>query len=178
MSEQATNSGAARVTGTSLVISRTLPASPERVWEYWVNPELRQKWFCAGETGTAPGEPFVMDFDHTRISDSAPPEDIECGNEPIQMRGEIVEFDPPHKLVYNWPDDKGPDTVVTVKLTPTDSGTLLELTHERLSSKEFRKGASAGWHAHLDLLLDLTSEQPARDFWLHYAGLKAGYDKS
>ncbi len=143
-----------------------------------MNPELLKKWLCGCETGLAQGESFVTDFDHTRISDSAPPEDIECGNESIQIRGEIVEFDPANKLVNDWPHDKGPDTVITVKLIAMDSGTLLKLTHARLTSEEFRKGASAGWHAHLDLLLDLRSQQPAPDFWLHYAGLKAEYYKS
>jgi uncharacterized protein YndB with AHSA1/START domain len=53
---------------TVLEITRELPASCQQVWEYLVDPELRQKWFCAGATGAAPGEEFVMDFDHSRIS--------------------------------------------------------------------------------------------------------------
>ena len=52
----------------TLEITRTLPASPEVVWKYLVDPELRQLLFCAGETGSAPGEPFTMDFDHLLIA--------------------------------------------------------------------------------------------------------------
>ncbi len=94
------------------------------------------------------------------------------------MCGATVEFDPPNEPACKWPHDKGPGTVVTVKLTAMASGTLLKLTYARLASEEFRKGVCAGWHAHLELLLDLTSQQPARDFRRHYPSLEAEYDKS
>lgn len=167
-----------RLSPTKLEVTRVLPASPERVWEYLVDPELRQRWFCAGETGSRPGEPFVMDFDHSRLSAHAPPEGIECGD-PVTMHGSIVTFDPPNELAYNWPDDSdGPGTLVTIRLTQTGENTELRLTHERLTNPEFFTGASAGWHAHLDLLFDLVSGNERRDFWLHYASVKSEYDKS
>ena len=167
----------AKVTmAATLEITRLLPATPERVWDYLVDPELRKLWFCAGETGSQAGEPFVMAFDHSRISESAAPEGIGCGD-PIEMEGTITQFEPPSTLAYEWPGEDGLATLVTIRLKPENEGTRLDLTHERLVSSEFRKGASAGWHAHLDLLVDLTNQRPARDFWLHYGKLKLEYDR-
>lgn len=158
-----------------LEISRTLPAPPERIWEFLVDPDLRQQWFCAGQTGENPGEPFVMDFDHSRLSPSQPPEGIECGD-PITMEGTLITFDPPHELAYNWPESDGEGTIVTIRLEAQGENTRLHLTHERLANPEFKKGASAGWHAHLDLLVDVVGGNQRRDFWLHYESLKSEYD--
>ncbi len=164
------------VAPTQLEIVRDLPASRERVWEYLTDPELRQKWFCAGHTGTSPGDAFVMDFDHTRLSDSPPPAEIECGD-PVVMRGTITVFDPPHKLAYRWPGEgEEEESLVTIELTQHGELTRLRLIHSRLANPEFQKGASAGWHAHLDLLVDLINDKSPRDFWVHYGSLKTVYD--
>lgn len=164
------------VAPATLEIFRDLPASPERVWQYLADPELRKKWFCAGPTGSQAGEDFVMDFDHSRLSTSAPPEDAGCGD-PIVMRGTIRTFNPPHELSYDWPDEHGGATLVTIRLTAEGDGTRLHLQHSRLDNPEFRTAASAGWHAHLDLLCDLMNGQTTRDFWDHYGSLKAEYDR-
>lgn len=159
-----------------LEIVRELPASRERVWEYLTDPELRQQWFCAGETGSAEGEPFVMDFDHTRIS-STKPKGGECPG-PSLVQGTIEIFDPPNKLAYRWPGHAGDDdSLVTIELKQQGANTRLHLIHSRLTNPEFQKGASAGWHAHLDLLLDLVQGGEVRDFWVHYDQLKSEYDK-
>lgn len=164
------------VAPATLEIIRVFPASPDRVWQYLVDPELRKLWFCGGETGSEPGHEFVMDFDHSRISTSAPPEDAGCGD-PIVMTGKIVTFDPPRVLAYDWPGEGGDSTLVTIRLSADGENTRLHLTHERLASPDFQRGASAGWHAHLDLLVDLMNDQPARDFWAHHGGLKSEYDR-
>lgn len=158
-----------------LEIVRVLPASCERVWQFLTDPELRQKWFCAGHTGSQPGEPFVMDFDHSRISNSTPP-DGGCGA-PVIMTGTILTFEPPHKLSYRWPGEiEAEDSIVTIELKEQGEHTELRLIHSQLTNPKFQQGASAGWHTHLDLLLDLTSGQQARDFWVHYDRVKTTYE--
>ncbi len=127
------NDYAKHVSPAQLEISRTIPANRERVWEYLTDLERRKKSFCAGATGSKPGEEFIMDFDHRRLSTSTSPEGTGCGD-PVVVQGTIITFDPPHKLI----------------------------------DPEFLKGASAGWHAHLDLLLDHVGVFSARDFWVHY----------
>lgn len=164
------------VAPATLEITRVLPAAQERVWQYLIDPELRKLWFCAGETGAEPGQDFVMDFDHSRISESGPPDDSECGA-PIVMVGKIIALDPPNVLAYEWPSESGDSTLVTIRLSTRGKDTLLHLTHERLVSSDFQRGAAAGWHAHLDLLSDLMNDEPARDFWIHYSQLQSDYDR-
>lgn len=163
------------VAPTQLEIERVLPASCERIWEYLTDPELRKLWFCAGATGKHAGEDFVMDFDHSRLSPSAPPEGMECGD-PVVVRGTIITYEPPRKLVYRWPGAEGDESIVSIELIPAGENTRLHLVHSKLSNVDFQKGAPAGWHAHLDLLNDLVEELPTRDFWVHYGKLQAEYD--
>lgn len=163
---------------TVLEITRELPATCERVWEYLVDPQLRQKWFCSGATGTASGEEFVMDFDHSRISTSQPPASLGCSAEPVVVRGTIEIFEPPHKLAYRWPGETEADeSLVTIELTQFGEKTRLHLIHSRLANPDFQKGASAGWHAHLDLLVDLVSGVEARDFWIHFEQIQTEYNQ-
>lgn len=173
-----TNERVKLVSDVQLEITRILPATCERVWEYLTDPELRQKWFCAGATGNAPGQEFVMDFDHSRISDSDPPQSVNCSNDPIVVRGIISTYEPPHKLAYRWPGESEEDeSLVTIELTQQGEYTRLHLVHSRLTNPEFQKGASAGWHAHLDLLLDLIEGKEARDFWEHFGNVQAEYEQ-
>lgn len=158
-----------------LEISRTLPATPERVWDYLTDPALRQKWFCGGEAGTKPGEPFVMAFDHSHLSKRNAPGSTDCSNV-VTMEGTIITFDPPRLLSYSWPSGEHPDSTVTITLTPTDDGkTHLHLVHDGIIDPNHIPGAAAGWHAHLDLLLDLTEGKAARDFWDHHIPLEREY---
>lgn len=161
---------------TQLEITRELPSTCDRVWQYLVDPELRQKWFCAGKTGSAAGEDFVMDFDHSRISQSPPPESFESAADPTVVQGTILTFEPPHKLAYRWPGETEEDeTIVTIELTQVGESTRLHLVHDKLANPDFQIGASAGWHAHLDLLLDLVNGIAARDFWVHFQKIQAEY---
>jgi len=170
------NDFARLVSPQALEIARVLPAPVDRVWEHLVDPELRKLWFCAGATGTRPGDDFVMDFDHSRISDSDPPPEIGCGD-PVVMTGTIVTYDAPSVLAYSWPEEHGTGTIVTIRLKQDGDNTTLTLSHDRLSNPEYQKGASAGWHAHLDLLVDVMNGNERRDFWIHYAALKKQYDQ-
>lgn len=166
----------ARLDEDRLEIERFLPASPERVWEYLTDPELRQKWFCAGATGTAEGEPIVFDFDHSRISrEPAPPK--HQGSDKVVFEGTITAYDPPRLLAFSWPEQDGEGTHVTINLTPKGDGTRLHLQHTKLKRADYKSGAAAGWHTHLDLLADLVNGREARDFWVHYAPLEEMYEK-
>ncbi|MEM9284799.1 MAG: SRPBCC family protein [Pseudomonadota bacterium] len=157
-----------------LTIERNLPAPPEKVWEYLVDPELRQKWFCAGATADEVGGTILLDFDHSRISKVNKSGGTECAN-PVVMKGTITAYDPPNRLAFTWFEDSGEQSHVTITLTARDSGTTLHLIHDRMITLEDKWGVSAGWHAHLDLLLDLLSGRTPRDFWEHYDPLEARY---
>lgn len=160
-----------------LVFERVLPGPIERVWQYFVDPQLRQKWFCSGKTDDHAGGTLTMEFDHSRISESPPPEKYADQNV-ASFDCEILVFDPPHHLEFSWPSEQGnPPTQVSVKLSEEGDKVRLILRHWRLDSGDFLIGASAGWHAHLDLLADNLESRAVTDFWPHHMALEAVYSK-
>ena len=75
------------------------------------------------------------------------------------IRGEFLEVDPPHKLVFSWGFEVGDmdvppgSTVVEITLTPDGDGTILRLTHRDLPREgDVRPRHEAGWIHHLGRL--------------------------
>lgn len=163
---------------TVLEIVRTLPGPIGRVWDYLTIGELRAKWFAGGETEGRPGGRLLFEFDHRRISQSPPPEKYKDHGGAITAEARIEEYDPPHRLVFTWPEaDSAPDSRVIITLSEQGDKVRLHLRHERLEIAATRPGIAAGWHAHLDLLKDLLEGRHARDFWPHHTALEAAYEE-
>lgn len=76
--------------------------------------------------------------------------------------GEYLELDPPHRLRFTWRSRyTGKDaSIVTVELSPSDEGTRLILTHERLPDGA-TASHGAGWGAMLDRLETLVASSEA-----------------
>jgi uncharacterized protein YndB with AHSA1/START domain len=75
----------------------------------------------------------------------------------FECHGEILEFDPPHLLVYtwiaNWHEDKTRATVVRWELEPQAGGTHVKVTHTGLANESVaRKDYSGGWVGVLESL--------------------------
>jgi len=80
-------------------------------------------------------------------------------NDRAIARGEFVEVDPPHRVVFTWgwegeghPVQPGSSTV-EVTLTPDGDGTLVRLVHSGLPSDEERKNHASGWDHYLSRLV-------------------------
>lgn len=160
---------------TVLEIFRDLPGPIERVWDYLTKSELRQKWLCAGDVSPEVGGPIVFDFDHSRLS-ARPTPDTHKGGGDHHMVGEIRAYDPPHHIAFSWPSGEAEaPTEVVIRLVETETGVRLHLRHEKLMTSEYKSGASAGWHTHLDILGDLLNDRPGRDFWDHFLPLEQDY---
>ena len=92
------------------------------------------------------------------------------------MVGKVRVYDPPHHLAFSWPSaEADKPTEVVIKLTDIDGGVRRHLRQEKLVTSEDRSGASAGWHTHLDILIDLMSGRNGRDFWEHFLPLEQEY---
>jgi uncharacterized protein YndB with AHSA1/START domain len=68
----------------------------------------------------------------------------------VDHSGEIIRFDPPHLLEYSWYANWHPDpqhrTIVRWELTPTPTGTLLQVTHSGLAPLTgVAQGYGEGW---------------------------------
>jgi uncharacterized protein YndB with AHSA1/START domain len=74
----------------------------------------------------------------------------------VELRGEVVECDPPRRLTYTWNCQDGPATetprgisTVTFELQPMGGSVRLTVTHAPLAEDD---GARQGWPAILSSL--------------------------
>lgn len=103
-----------------------LPYRPEDVWVALTDPRALAEWLMPNDFKPVKGHKFRFQVDPM----------LGCGNGITQC--EVLEIDPPRRMVWSWkgplkvvtPDSKG--TTVTWTLTPEGTGTRLVLLHEGL----------------------------------------------
>jgi uncharacterized protein YndB with AHSA1/START domain len=156
----------------TLKIQRLLPGPIERVWAYLTLSDQRRKWMASGEMELKVGAPFELTWRHDELSDPPGQRPAGMGAE-HKMQSRIVEVDPPRKLVFTW--DGGSE--VSFELEPKGGDVLLTVIHRRLPTRSMRLGVSAGWHAHLDVLVAVATGKKPEPFWDHWARLKQDYDR-
>jgi uncharacterized protein YndB with AHSA1/START domain len=127
---------------TLVHVSHTFSASPERVFDAWLDPTRLGKWMFA-----TPGGEMI----HVAVE----PEVGGCFNvterrngEDVEHIGEFVEIDRPRRLVFLFQVPKyGPDRDrVIVDIVPAGAGCTVTITHE-LAPKdlEMKDGVVQGW---------------------------------
>ena len=128
---------------TELTIIRTLSASPERVWRAWTTAEELGAWIWPASWGVT----CAIDL---RIGGRFR---IESAGDGPNVSGEYVAIDRPHRLVTTWQwDDETEETLVTIEIAATESGSTLTITHERFTDEETRANHLQGWNDYLDRL--------------------------
>ena len=154
----------------TLRIQRHLPGPIERVCAYLTDSDLRRPWLASGAMELKVGAPFEFVWRNSELT--TPPGDRPegFGNE-HRMECRIVEVDPPRRLVITWGRSDGVD----FELTPAGDRVLLTLTHRRLPDRDTMLNVSAGWHAHLDILVARATGADAGIFWDNWRALKADY---
>lgn len=123
---------------SSFVYATYIRTTPERLWsaltdaeqmkEYWLGMHLKTNW--------TPGAEWQMLFPDDRVADT----------------GEILEFDPPRRIVLRWRNEFRPELKAegfarcTIELEPVGAAVKLTITHtiERPESK-FIQAVSGGW---------------------------------
>ena len=112
--------------------------TPEKLWEAFTKPELnRLYWFgAAQESDFKKGSPWRIVFADGRVADT----------------GEVLESDPPRRLVLSWRNELMPEMKAegyaraTITMEPEGATVKLTVVHEmdRESSK-FIGAVSNGW---------------------------------
>ena len=156
----------------TLKMQRLLPGPIDRVWSYLTKSELRSQWLASGEMEMKVGAPFELVWRNDELT-SPPGERPEGFGAEHRMQSEIAELDPPHKLSYLWPGAGE----VTFLLEPRGGDVLLTVIHSRVPSRRMLLGVSAGWHAHLDLLVRRMNGVTAPPFWDELTRVRKVYDK-
>lgn len=135
---------------TSLSIRREFAVPPARVFAAWTDPRQLASWWWPDRMATT-YEVDLCEGGHYRFATTGMPE-----GQNIAVHGEFVAFDADELLIYTWGWEPDPaDTLVTVRFTPTDVGTLVELTHEGFATNEDRDNHAHGWNDCLDRLPEL-----------------------
>lgn len=140
------------------VYERTLSigASPETVWEFFVDPEKLMRWKgIKAELDPQTGGIYSCEVipGHTAL-------------------GEFVELDRPNRLVFTWgwDGDEGVppgSSTIEVELTATDEGTRLRFVHRDLPSAEAVASHAHGWDHYLPRLeIAAAGGNPGEDPWV------------
>lgn len=172
MNEMATRGpyGTLREPGT-LWIERSLPGTVDRVWQYLTDSELRSRWLAAGEMTLEVGAPFELVWRNDTLT--SPPGTRPDGFGPEhRMQCRITELDPPIRIGFTW----GEAANVQISLKQSGERVLLTLVHRGLVDRAVMLNVSAGWHAHLDVLLARASGHEPSPFWDGWIALKQDYD--
>ncbi|WP_296600619.1 SRPBCC family protein [Phenylobacterium sp.] len=153
-------------------IERLLPGPIDRVWAYLTDSDLRAQWLAAGEMEARPGATVTFTWRNDDLSGGADerPEGMEAEH---SMACTVIRAEAPRLLVLGW---GASGSEVTFELEPRSAEVLLTLTHRKLSDRGQLLGVSAGWHAHLDLMVARLRGEAPPPFWSNWKRLRAQYD--
>lgn len=139
-----------------LRLTRRFEASPERVFDAWLNPEVARRWLF-----TSP----VDEANTATLNTSVGGNWTICarrGGIDYTAVGEYLEIDRPHRLVFTFamPQFSPNMDRITVEFTPSGSGCQMSFTQEGVDiAEELRHvpdgvegGSERGWKEMFDLL--------------------------
>jgi uncharacterized protein YndB with AHSA1/START domain len=143
----------------TLVVRKTIPATPERLFGAWTEPEqLRRWWGPAGVTCVDP-EVDLRVGGRYRIGNQFPDGKL------LWIAGEFEVVEPPRRLTYTWLLEgisEAPERV-TVQFEARGEATEVIITHTRIPNKTLRDQHQNGWQACLDGLTEYL-HMPAERF--------------
>jgi uncharacterized protein YndB with AHSA1/START domain len=130
----------------TLVVRKTIHATPERRFKAWTDPaQLLEWWGPEGVTCIDP-EVDLRVGGRYRIGNRLPDGKI------LWIAGEFEVVDPPRQLTYTWrlEGTTGAFERVTVRFEPRGSSTEVVVTHERIANEAHRDQHAYGWRGCLD----------------------------
>jgi uncharacterized protein YndB with AHSA1/START domain len=131
-------------------LSRRFRASPERVFDAWLDPAKARRFLFA----TPAGKVIRADID-ARVGGSFVIVDRRDG-EDVEHTGEYLEIVRPRRLKFTFrvPKFSAADSVVTLDIAAVDGGCELTLTHEGVLA-EYADKTPEGWGMIFDGLTSL-----------------------
>jgi uncharacterized protein YndB with AHSA1/START domain len=132
-----------------LRLTRRYPASPEKVWRAWTEPQALSRWFGPGEPGSVTlAELDLREGGRYRIRFGTP------DGEQHEVSGVYQAVEPLRRLVFTWAWQSTPERVsqVTIALRPVEGGTELDFRHARFFDQAARDNHLRGWTATFDKL--------------------------
>jgi len=128
----------------TVTVERHVAATPERVFDAWLDPQAAGKWLFA----TPDGVMERCEIDARVGGQFAILE--RRGEELAEHYGEYVELDRPRRLAFDfWTSFSEERTRVTVAIAPDGDGARVTLTHDGVW-EEWETQARHGWTTILD----------------------------
>jgi uncharacterized protein YndB with AHSA1/START domain len=117
----------------SVVIERDIAFPPEKIWRALTQPHLIEEWLMKNDFKPVVGHHFSFRMDPQPNWNGV----VDC---------EVLAIEPNKALSYTW-GSMGMKTVVTLTLTPTDTGTHLRMEQSgfRPEQQQNYQGAKYGW---------------------------------
>ncbi len=126
----------------TLVVRRTIRASPERLFAAWTESDQLRAWWGPEGVVCIAAEIDLRPGGHYRIGNKLPDQNV------LWIVGEFEIIEPPRRLVYTWQVEGVSATAerVTVQFEPQPAATEVIVTHERIPNRELRDQHQHGWH--------------------------------
>lgn len=141
----------------AVVVAHRFDASPERVFDAWLDPEMARHWLFS-----TPGGMMVRAEVDARVGGRFTFTERRDG-EDIEHVGEYIEIDRPSRLVFTFAVPKYSDEydLVTVEIRRLDKGCELTLTNEMSPQiyNEWGERTRSGWMTLLDGLAAVLSSR-------------------
>jgi uncharacterized protein YndB with AHSA1/START domain len=144
--------------GNTVKVTRTFAASPERIFDAWLNPEIARRFLFATPTG----EMVRVDID-ARVGGKFLIV-RRTGGDDVEHVGEYLAIERPRRLVFTFavPKYSAVYTQVSIEIAPAGSGSKLTLTHEGVLP-EWADRTQEGWEMILGSLDRTVSDAVALD---------------
>lgn len=138
--------GATPARAPSLTYVRRIRATPEAVFEAFVDPREIVHWWGPDEGPTLSAETDVRVGGRFRVVFRT------MDGELFETQGEYLEIAPPRRLVMAWWWSTAPHerSRVTVSIEPIEAGAQLTVLHEGFVDEGLRIGHEAGWAGAID----------------------------
>lgn len=125
---------------TTITISRTVAAPPERAYAAWIEPEQLATWWW----------PHLPDTTYEVDARPGGSYRIDSPTAGIRVEGTFTEVEPARRLVYTWLWSSGrdgdvPEDVVEVTFEPNGTGTVVTVRHTSVEDIT-QGGAEQGWN--------------------------------
>jgi len=130
----------------SLVVRRTIRATAARLFAAWTDPAQIVRWWGPSGVRCTGAEVDLREGGGYRIGNR-----FADGRE-VWIIGTYERIDAPHRLVFTWRLEPGPDHAerVSVRFEPRGEATEIVIVHERIASAEARASHEAGWDGCLE----------------------------
>ena len=120
---------------TEFVYVTYIRTTPEKLWEALTREDFTRQYWAASISDWKKGSPWKLVFPDGRVADT----------------GEVLEVDPPRRLVLKWQNEFKPElkadgsTRCTFEIEPENDMVKLTITHEAERPHKLIDAVSGGW---------------------------------